>query len=43
VKKAKAVPSRGMPSKVVPPPPKSRSAKKVDVLKIARPKAKPGL
>jgi hypothetical protein len=39
----KAILSRGMPSKAVPPPPKSGPAKIVGVLKIAHPKAKPGL
>jgi hypothetical protein len=41
-KKAKAGPSRAMSSKAVPPPPKSRPAKKIGILKIAHPKAKPG-
>jgi hypothetical protein len=42
VEVSKVVPSRGMPSKAVSSLPKSGPAKKVDVLKIAHPKAKPG-
>jgi hypothetical protein len=43
VKRAKTGHVRAMPSKMVPPPPKSRPAKKISILKITRPKAKPGL
>jgi hypothetical protein len=42
-KKAKAGSSRAPSSKMVPPPPKAGLAKKADILKIARPKARPGL
>jgi hypothetical protein len=42
-KKVKAGLSRAMPSKEVPPPPKSGPAKKIGILKITRPKPKPGL
>jgi hypothetical protein len=41
-KKMKAGMSHAMPSKAVPPLPKSGPAKKIGVLKIARSKAKPG-
>jgi hypothetical protein len=40
-KRLKASPSRALPSKAVLPPPKEESSKKVGVLKISRPKAKP--
>jgi hypothetical protein len=40
-KRAKAGPSRAMPSKTTPPPPKSGPAKKISILKIARLKGKP--
>jgi hypothetical protein len=43
-KRAKAGLGRATPSKMAPaPPPKSELAKKISILKIARPKAKPGL
>jgi hypothetical protein len=41
-KSVKAGPSRAPPSKMAPPRPKVGSSKKVGVLMIARPKAKPG-
>jgi hypothetical protein len=41
-KKAKAGPNRATPSKTVPPPPKIGPTNKIGVLKITRPKAKPG-
>jgi hypothetical protein len=42
MKKARTGSSRAMPSKAVPPPPKSGPTNKIGVLKIAHPKAKPG-
>jgi hypothetical protein len=41
-KKAKASSSQAPSSRMVPPPPKAGPAKKVGVLKITQPKAKPG-
>jgi hypothetical protein len=41
-KRVKAGPSRAAPSKMAPPPPKSGLTKKISILKIAQPKAKPG-
>jgi hypothetical protein len=41
-KRAKAGLSRASPSKMAPPPPKMGPAKKIGILDISRPKAKPG-
>jgi hypothetical protein len=41
-KRAKAGMSRAPPSKTAPPPPKTGPTQKIGVLKISRPKAKPG-
>jgi hypothetical protein len=40
-KKAKVGPNRATPSKMVPPPPKMGLGKKIGILKITQPKAKP--